>query len=197
MKRSHCCAIAAVLLFVAGCQSKKEEQQTNTQTAAATPHALPTGEVTYTVPEGWLEHPPTSQMRKAEFRWPGANGNEDAELAVFFFPGTGGSVQANLDRWYGQFKQIDGSSTAQRARAEKVDANGLSVTVTHVTGTYLKSQSGMMMGGPVEEKPNYAMLAAIVETTNGPWFFKATGPETTISHWRPSFDAFVKSLRVQ
>ncbi|NUO83178.1 hypothetical protein HUU05_24160 [candidate division KSB1 bacterium] len=158
---------------------------------------MPAGEVIYTAPADWVVQPPSSSMRKAEFRWPGAEGNEDAELAVFFFPGTGGSVQANLDRWYGQFKQADGSATAQRAHTEKVDANGLVVTVTHVTGTYLKSQSPMMMSGPVEEKPNYAMLAAIVETANGPWFFKATGPEATITHWRPSFDAFVKSLRVQ
>jgi len=197
MMRSRFLVIPVVLLFIAGCQSKKEEQQSDTQAAASTPQALPAGEVVYSAPEDWLEHPPTSQMRKAEFRWPGVEGNEDAELAVFFFPGMGGSVQANLDRWYGQFKQTDGSATAQQAHTQKVDANGLVVTVTHVTGTYLKSQSPMMMSGPVEEKPNYAMLAAIVETANGPWFFKATGPEATISHWRPSFDAFVKALRVQ
>ena len=189
--------VMAALLFIVACQSKQEEQQSNSQTTTAAPQALPTGEVTYTAPEGWFAHPPSSSMRKAEFRWPGAEGNEDAELAVFFFPGTGGSVQANLDRWYGQFKQADGSATAQRARTEKVDANGLPVTVTYVTGTYLKSQASMMSNGPAEEKPNYAMLAAIVETANGPWFFKATGPEATITHWRPSFDQFVKSLRVQ
>lgn len=196
MMRSCFWTIATALVFMAGCQSKQEEQQSNSQTTTQAPQTLPAGEVAYTVPAGWLEHPPTSQMRKAEFRWPGKDGNEDAELAVFFFPGTGGSVQANLDRWYGQFKQADGSATADRASTQKVDANGLTVTVTHVTGTYLKSQASMM-GGPVEEKPNYAMLAAIVETANGPWFFKATGPEATINHWRPSFDAFVKSLRVQ
>ena len=33
-----------------------------------------------------------------------------------------------------------------------------------------------MMGGPVDETPNYAMHAAIVETASGPWFFKAVGP---------------------
>lgn len=195
--RSFFLIMAAALLLIVGCKSKQEEQQPDAQAAASTPQTLPTGEVTYTAPEGWLAHPPTSQMRKAEFRWPGAEGNEDAELAVFFFPGTGGSVQANLNRWYGQFKQTDGSVTAERAHTEKVEANNLSITVTHVTGTYLKSQASMMPGGPAEEKPNYAMLAAIVETTNGPWFFKATGPEVTINHWRPSFDEFVKSLRVQ
>lgn len=187
---------AALLFILAGCSSKEEKQQQNSQ-PAATAQALPTGEVAYTVPSGWVSQQPSSQMRKAEFRWPGAEGQEDAELAVFFFPGTGGPVQANLDRWYSQFKQTDGSATADRAHTQKVDVNGLPVTVTYVTGTYLKPQSPMMMSGPVDEKPDYAMLAAIVETANGPWFFKATGPSATITHWRPSFDEFVKSLRVQ
>ncbi len=197
MTRSCFWTIATVLLFIVGCQSKQEEQQGNSSTTAQTPQTLPAGEVTYTAPSDWVAQTPSSSMRKAEFRWPGVEGNEDAEMAVFFFPGTGGSVQANLARWYGQFKQADGSATAERATTEKVQANALAVTVTHVTGTYLKSQATMMAGGPVEEKPNYAMLAAIVETANGPWFFKATGPEATIKHWRPSFDAFVQSLRVQ
>lgn len=197
MTRSWFFATAAVLLFIVACQSKQEEQQPGSQASASASQELPSGEVLYTAPADWVAQPPSSSMRKAEFRWPGVEGNEDAEMAVFFFPGTGGSVQANLERWYGQFKQADGSATAARAHTQKVDAKGLAVTVTHVTGTYLKSQSPMMMSGPVEEKPNYAMLAAIVETANGPWFFKATGPETTISHWRPSFDEFVKALRVQ
>ena len=188
-------AILALPLMLAGCQSK-EKQESHAQTAAAVP-APPAGEVTDTAPSGWVAQQPSSQMRKAEFRWPGVEGKEDAEMAVFFFPGTGGSVQANLDRWYGQFKQPDGSATHDRAHNQKVNVNGLPVTVTHVTGIYLKPQSPMMMGGAVDEKPDYAMLAAIVETANGPWFFKATGPEATIAHWRPSFDEFVKSLRVQ
>ncbi|MGH7495889.1 MAG: hypothetical protein ACREOO_26330 [bacterium] len=187
---------AALLLILAGCSSKEEKQQENSQPAATT-QASPTGELVYTVPSGWITQQPRSQMRKAEFSWPGAESHEDAEMAVFFFSGTGGSVQANLDRWYSQFKQTDGSATLDRANTQKIDINGLAVTVTHVTGTYLKPQSPMAMGGPVDEKPDYAMLAAIVETANGPWFFKATGPSATITHWRPSFDEFVKSLRVQ
>ena len=60
----------------------------------------------------------------------------------------------------------------------------------------MKSKSTMMMGGPVEELKDYAMLAAIVETANGPWFFKATGPENTIEHWRQTFNEFVQSFKI-
>ena len=196
MSRRFTCffVLPAVLFFCAGCQSQKPEE-TAAQTAAPAAQK-PSGEVTYTVPEGWVAQPPSSQMRKAEFALPGVEGKEAAELAVFFFPGMGGSVEANLERWYGQFEQSDGSATKHRAQSQQLEVNGLAVTVVSVAGTYLKSSSPMMMGGPTEKLPDYAMLAAIVETGGGPWFFKAVGPQATIAHWRPSFDAFVRSFKI-
>ncbi|MDZ7268112.1 MAG: hypothetical protein ONB48_09570 [candidate division KSB1 bacterium] len=183
--------LAAVWL---GCQSSEKKtddspaQQENSHPALA-------GEVSYTAPDGWIAEPPSNNMRKAQFRWPGVEGAADGELVVFHFPGTGGSVQANLDRWYGQFKQPDGSDTRDHAEQRQLRVNGLDVTVVSVTGTYLKSQSPMMMSGPFDELPDYAMLAAIVAMPNGNWFFKAVGPQKTIAHWRASFDAFVQTLQ--
>ena len=136
-------------------------------------------------------------MRKDQFSLPGVSGAEAAELAVFFFPGGGGTVDANLKRWYDQFKQPDGSTTGNRAELEKLKVNMLSVTTVYVTGTYLKSRSLMMMGGPVDELSDYALLAAIAETAEGSWFFKATGPQQTIDHWRARFGTFVQSFRVK
>ena len=182
--------------FLAGCNGGEKADPEAKSESMQTAGNQPAGEVEYTAPESWIKQEPSSHMRKAQYSLPGVNGADSAELAVFFFPGTGGSVQANLDRWYGQIKQPDGSSTADKAKSEKIEVGGLQVTVVHVTGTYLKSQS-MMMAGPVEELPDYAMLAAIVETTNGPWFFKAVGPEKTIEHWRPSFDQFVRTFKIK
>jgi hypothetical protein len=144
----------------------------------------------------WVKEKPSSSMRKAQYQWPGKNGAEVAEMAVFFFPGTGGSIQANLERWYGQFKQPDGSNTSDHAEEKKLTANELDVTITYTTGTFLKSTSRMMMGGSVEEMPGYAMLAAIVETSQGPWFFKATGPQETIDFWRDDFEKFSGSFKL-
>jgi hypothetical protein len=136
-------------------------------------------------------------MRKDQYVLPGIDGAENAELAVFFFPGTGGGVEENLKRWYGQFKQPDGSAMEDHVEREKITVNGLPVTVVYLTGTYLKSMSPMMAGGPTEEFPGYAMLGAIVETADAPWFLKATGPQQTIDRWRASFDTFVQSFRVE
>ena len=184
-------AFAIALLFLA-CQSdKKPEAQKSAESGA-----LPSGTIHYLVPQGWVIEQPSSSMRKAQFRWPGVEGEADAEMAVFFFPGTGGSVDANLSRWYTQFKQPDGTLTHAKAKKEKRTVNGIPVTITYVTGTFLKS-AAMMTGGPSEELPGYALLAAIAETAEGPWFFKATGPEKTILHWRKSFDEFVNSFTIK
>jgi len=186
----------AILISLYGCESdgKGNANQQSENNGSGVP---PSGTVTFTAPSDWVKETPSSSMRKAQYKWPGQQGKGDAELAVFYFPGTGGSVEANLQRWFGQFKQPDGSPTTDHVSQKKLQVNGMQVTEVFVTGTYLKSTSPMMMQGPVEELPDYAMLAAIVETPNGPWFFKATGPEATIDFWRQSFDKFIKTFKYE
>jgi hypothetical protein len=162
-------------------------------TLPSAPKAAEGAVITYSVPAGWSEHPPMTRMRRAQFVLPGKAG--PAELIVFHFPGTGGSAKDNLDRWYTQFKQPDGSPTAQKAETKKLTVNGLTVTTVYVSGTFLKPKSPMAMGGPTDEVPAQAMLAAVVETERGPWFFKAIGPKATIDAQRASFEAFVRSFQ--
>ena len=152
------------------------------------------GSIEYTPPDEWISEMPSSSMRKAQYKLPGKGNSGAAELAVFHFPGTGGSVDANLERWYGQFTQPDGSPTRDHVEKKIIDANDLKVIVVYTTGIYLQSNSPMM-GGPVEEKPDFAMLAAIAESSQGPWFFKAVGPQQTIDSWREEFGNFVKTFR--
>ncbi len=117
-------------------------------------------------------------MRLAQYRIPAVEGDPDeAECGLFHFPGTGGTVQANLDRWYGQFQQPDGGGTSQKATVEVFESGGLDVTLVAVGGTYTGSMEPMGGGGPRE---NYRMVAGVVETPQGPWFLKCTGPDATL-----------------
>jgi hypothetical protein len=185
-----------IIFFIYGCESggKGNTNQQNEKNASGNFHA---GKVSFVASPKWVKETPSSSMRKAQFKWPGQKGQGDAELAVFYFQGTGGSVEANLQRWYGQFKQPDGSPTTDHVSQKKEQVNGMEVTEVYVTGTYLKSTSPMMMQGPLEELPGYAMLAAIVEAPDGPWFFKATGPKATIDYWRKSFEQFTKTFKYE
>ncbi len=184
-------ATLIVAIFLLGCNSQdKTNQQSGNQTAVSKHGAE---ELHYKAPDKWIQETPQSPMRKAQYRWPGVEGEGDADMALFHFPGTGGGVEENLQRWYGQFVQPDGTPSEEKAEKSSLQVGGMNVTIVFLTGTYLESTSPMM-SGPVEEKPDYAMLAAIVETPNGPWFFKATGPEKTIRYWREDFRKFVKTV---
>jgi hypothetical protein len=147
-------------------------------------------------PKGWVQKPPASRMRLAEFTLPKAEGDaEDAALGVFYFGGGGGNVQANLDRWIGQMSQPDGRSSKELAKSSKLDANGLAVTIVDVPGTYVAETSP----GSAERfnKPGFRLRAAVVEGKGGPYFVKLTGPSRTIAKWEASFTEFLKGLRVE
>jgi hypothetical protein len=150
----------------------------------------------YTTPPGWQKQPVASSMRVAEFALPRAQGDgEDAQLVVYYFGGSGGSVDANLDRWVGQMQQPDGKPTSAVARKQTRTVNGLTVTLLDVSGTYVAE----MAPGASERhnKPNYRLRAGVVETTSGPYFIKLTGPAKTIAKWESAFEQFVASLKLQ
>jgi hypothetical protein len=136
-------------------------------------------------------------MRLAEYAIPRAQGDAaDGELVLYYFgQGQGGSVEANLDRWYGQFHQPDGSSSKDKARVEKREVSGLKATLVEVAGRYVSQ--GMATGMRDYDEPGWRMVAAIVETGKGPFFFKAVGPEKTILEARAALEAMVDSVRLE
>ncbi|MBI4445018.1 MAG: hypothetical protein HY645_03840 [Acidobacteria bacterium] len=156
-------------------------------------HSAATPSLNYSAPPEWIVETPSSPVRKAQYRLPKVSGDsEDAELAVFFFPGQGGSVEANLDRWIGQFTKPDGSPAKDASKITNKDINGISLTIVDVSGTYNASMGPMTDAKP---KPGYRMIAAIAESANGPWFFKLTGPAGTVTKWESSFNDFLQTLK--
>src|SRR5206468_7608184 len=72
----------------------------------------------FTVPSAWTRVPAPSDVRAAQWRIPGTDGDADnAELVLFYFgKGKGGGTQENLDRWYGQFTQPEIGRASCRER---------------------------------------------------------------------------------
>ena len=148
--------------------------------------------LTFTAPPVWQSRPPASAMRVAEFVVPRAPGDpEDGEVIIYFFGGTGGSVDANVQRWVGQFQQAAGAPADGRRTAFNV--GDLKVTTVDVSGTYVAE----VRPGATERlnKPNFRMRAAVVETPGGPYFVKFTAPARTVEAASAAFDEFIKSLR--
>ncbi|MBX3395650.1 MAG: hypothetical protein KF841_09815 [Phycisphaerae bacterium] len=154
-------------------------------------------ELQYETPDSWSVKPVTSSLRKANYGLPRAEGDpEDAELIVFYFgPGQGGSVEANLERWKGMFVGEDGSALPESASTvDEFQAGGMKVTVLNVTGRYVASN--MMTGQRSDPTASdYRMLAAVVETGGGPWFFRALGPAKTIAMHEASIRQMLSTVR--
>jgi hypothetical protein len=132
-------------------------------------------------------------MRAATYSIPPAAGDADkGECVVYFFgAGQGGGIEANIDRWKGQFKGPGGKPVD--AKTSKKTVHGLPVTLIDVTGEY----SGM--GGPNAPtktvKPGYRLLGAIIEGPGGNLFVKFTGPTKTVAANQAKFDQLVNSFQ--
>ncbi|MEW6323297.1 MAG: hypothetical protein AB1635_19680 [Acidobacteriota bacterium] len=147
----------------------------------------------FTAPPAWKTVPTSSNMRVAQFALPGAAGAADAELIVYYFGGSGGSVAANMDRWIGQMQQPDGRPSKDVAKQRTRTINGLTATMIDLTGTYIAE---MTPGSPGRHNsPNYRLRAVVVETPRGPYFIKLTGPAATVASHERSFEQFLGTLR--
>ncbi len=164
-------------------------QSGSPQAPAATPK--PTESVTWTVPSSWKTMP-ARMMRKATYEATGKAG--PAEIGVFYFgPGQGGGIEANINRWVGQFQDLpkDGAS-----RSEKKVAGLKHTTVEVARGTFGGGMQ-MMPNAPSQKKDNWGMIATIVETPEGPYFFKMTGPAATVAEHKAHFDALLATVTVK
>lgn len=163
-------------------------------TSSAASSQTVSGQLRYKVPEGWIVEKPTSDMRLAQYKLPKAGGDsEDGLLIVYYFgKGQGGPAQANIDRWIGQMQQPDGSSSKEKAKTETLTVNGLPVTTVDVLGNY----SGGMSpdSAPAEKKSIYRLRAAVIETPNGNYYVKLTGPEKTVGHWDQAYTDYINSF---
>jgi hypothetical protein len=134
-------------------------------------------------PARWQLVPNASTMRLATYRVPRAPGDAvDAELSIMQ---AGGTVEANADRWIGQF-DASGQKTAKRSTRK---VGPLEITIVDVQGTY---SGGMSKDSSAAS--GWALRGAIVSMPDMPCFFKLTGPAKTVSAASAEFDALVASL---
>lgn len=150
--------------------------------------------LTFTPPATWKPVKTTSSMRVAQFALPGS-GEADAELVVYYFGGSGGTVEANIERWLGQMQQPDGKPSSAVAKRESRTINTMKVTLVDVGGTYVAE----MTPGSAQRhnRPNFRLRAAVIETPNGPYFIKLTGPAKTVAAADKAFEQFIASLKYQ
>jgi hypothetical protein len=153
------------------------------------------GPFSFSPPAGWTEKSITSSMRAAQYTLPGDAGAE-AELVVYYFgEGGAGGVQANIDRWLDQFQQVNNRPSKDVAKTEKAKFAGQETTIVSVSGRYVTTS--MPGGGDPIDKPDYALLAAIIESPKGPYYFKLVGPKKTVDAQAAKFRGLLTSMKLR
>jgi hypothetical protein len=152
--------------------------------SAAEPVEFSVGAFVFDRPEGWNWITATSPMRKAQLAVKG-DGGATADVVFFHFgPGQGGTVEANVQRWIGQFQDAKSSS-----RKETVGT--MSVTFVEAEGTFLSG----MPGTPALPMEGFAMRGAIIESPEGDVYAKLTGPKALVESASAAFEAMIKGAK--
>jgi hypothetical protein len=186
-------ALLAQLVPSHGGQPAPAAQPAPVAPAATPAPAFPVtsgGGLAWAVPKAWAPGP-SSAMRLATYYLPASAGDADRpELAVFWFgPGQGGSIDANVARWFSQFAASPGDPKPTRSLTR---VGSLPVTLVTAAGSY---SSGTGMGAAPAPKSGYALRGAMAEGPNGAVFFKLTGPRRSVAAAGKDFDALVASLK--
>jgi gluconolactonase len=72
---------------------------------------------------------------------------------------------------------------------------GCTVTLVDIPGTYKDMPGGPFAGGKTIERPDYRMLAAIIESPEaGSYFLKLYGPAATIAQHADGFRKMIEGL---
>ncbi|MCA9102316.1 MAG: hypothetical protein KDA63_14235 [Planctomycetales bacterium] len=179
-RRSAVCLVVALLPSVAMNRAAQAQEEATT---------ISLGDFTITAPKQWERQQPRSRIIAYEFAVPAVEGDEDGGRMTVM--AAGGSVVANIERWYGQFTQPDGGSTKETAKVEEKEIAGQEVHLVDLAGTFSDRRGPAF---PAVERENYRMLAAIIVTKQGQFFIKFYGPRKTVSENKDRFAKMIDSL---
>ena len=145
-------------------------------------------------PADWKQEMPSNTMRLTQFKLPKADGDkEDAELALFVFPGDSGSLQQNLDRQVAKFQPAAGKDKVGQ-KVEKIKVGATEATYQDVSGTFIKKPFPMAeKGTPV---PDYRQLYVVFVGTDGKQYYMTLlGPARTVEKHKKPFEEWLKNFK--
>ena len=152
--------------------------------------------LTFSAPPGWKTVATSSSMRVAQFALPRAAGDPaDAELVVYYFGGSGGTVEANIERWLGQMQQPDGKPSSAVAKRGTRTVNGLKVTLVDVERHLCRRNDTGLPATP--QQPELPPARRGDRNAERPLLHQADRTAQTIAASEQSFEAFLGSVKYQ
>jgi hypothetical protein len=139
-------------------------------------------------PATWTSRP-ARMMTVAVYGLPKtATDPADAELTISHYPDMKNvTVDKQAERWASMFVAPGTQPSTPPVRQYKLDKAPHPATIVDIAGRYA--------GGRGEPKDNYRMISAVVETDQGPWFFKLVGPSATVSQHEQELLTFVRNAK--
>jgi len=156
---------------------------------AAEKHQIELGSYQMSMPGEWQPRQPRSNIVRYEFAVEPAEGDERPGRVTVM--AAGGSVEQNIERWFGQFKQPDGGPTKEAAKVEKKTVAGQKVHLVDISGIFNERARPF---GPGVDRKGYRMLGAIIVTDEAQIFVKFTGPEKTVAAHADGFRQAIEGM---
>ena len=153
------------------------------RSADSKPRDVTIAGVKYSVPADWEEQPRKSDFVLGEFSIPGEGGAARLTLSS-----AGGGIEANVERWRGQFNRGPNDPDAKES---EITFDGKPGTLVELAGTYSD-----MFGGGAPSK-GWRMLGVAVPLGATNYFVKLTGPTTTVTPRRDEFLKFIESAKME
>lgn len=146
---------------------------------------LKVADLTFKFAAPWKSVDSASPMRAGTLQVAVEGAEKPVEAVFYYFgAGQGGDVEANVNRWYGQFE-----GEIEKGR-EEVEAGGKKVTIVKANGTYL---DGPPFGGTKTPRPGYTLLGAIVPAGDANVFIKLFGPKDAVAKIADDFKKLASS----
>lgn len=142
--------------------------------------------LTWTVPEGWKEsgQPDPMGMRLVDLRF-GTGG--EGECYITLMPGSGGGLEANVNRWRAQMGQQPYTTEEIQKLPTKPFFNR--------DASFVAFDGDFKGFGAETAQPGYRMLGLIHSAEQATIFVKLTGPKALVEQNAAAFDAFCQSIK--
>jgi hypothetical protein len=134
----------------------------------------------WTAPASWAPKP-LGQMRKGSFTVSGADG-ADADLSITMFSAATNPLLENVNRW------------RRQVSLPPLEENGLSAETTELVNGALKFTLVDLLGTSASSGTPSRTLGAILYLGDEAWFFKLSGPGTTVGAQKQAFLDFLKTV---
>ena len=143
------------------------------------------------LPAGWKSEAPSNSMRLAQYKLPKAEGDaEDAELALFAFPGGAGTPKQNLERQTAKFLETNRTETSGSVKVGPYLA-----TLQDVAGSYKKKSSPTATDYKVANNYRQLYVLFIVPPEGKQYYMTLLGPKATVEKHKKAFDDLLAEFK--